>query len=72
MIQRSEFGIRLTDVNTHWTVDVPARSLDHAEEVTRWHNDPSHESIYQAEIVERHVTITNWQLVNFVPRNVTT
>jgi hypothetical protein len=71
-----EYGVRLTDTRPEleyrFTVDVPVRSLDHAEEVTNWHNDPQHESIYEAEIVWRQKVITNWEPVPFPARNVTT
>lgn len=70
MIQQSKYGIRLS-LEDGWTVDVPAMSLDHAEEVTRWHNDPTNESCYQALVIQRFVTITNWEVLGLPPRNVT-
>lgn len=67
---RSEYGIRLSDVRMDFRIEVPARSLDHAEEVVRWHNDPKNESCYEAVVVIRQIAIGNWEVVTNPPRKV--
>lgn len=72
MVQRVEYGVRLSDVRMDFLIEVPARSLDHAEEVVNWHNDPRHESCYEATAIQRVVVTSNWEPVAFPARNVTT
>jgi hypothetical protein len=71
-MQKVQYGIRLEDVrlDEEFVIEVPARSLDHAEEVVNWHNDPKHESCYKATVVTRLVITTNWETAA-AARNVT-
>lgn len=70
-MQKVEYGVRLSDVRQDFLIEVPARSLDHAEEVVNWHNDPKHESCYEATVVQRLVIVTNWEATTLQARNVT-
>lgn len=60
---RTQYGIRLSDVRMKFIICVPADSLTHAEDVVNWHNDPKHESCYEATVVMRTITTTEWESV---------
>lgn len=71
-MRKVEYGVRLSDVRMDFVIEVPVRSLDHAEEVVRWHNDPKNESCYEASAVTRLVMVSNWEAITAPARNVTT